>query len=75
MDGLHSTITNIRGYYYFWHNSAFPSIIDPPYFHWSSRVSDLISSGRTSWRCPVDSYGGGGGGHNREASGAELDIK
>ena len=34
----------------------------------SSKVSDLISSGRGSWRCPVD-MDGGGGVHSRETSG------
>ena len=42
----------------------------------SSKVSDLISSGRGSWWCPVDSDGGGAGVHSRETSGrANYAIK
>ena len=35
----------------------------------SSKVSDIVSGGCGSWRCPVDSDGGGDDMHSRETSG------
>ena len=40
----------------------------------SSKVSDLVSSGCGSWRCPVDTDGGGGV-HSRETSGGSWTWK